>query len=150
MDYSKSKERIKRQLERDWNKLYKLSAKIGDIKCNDLDVRFGTALGLGALVWVGCMFLQPTLLNAGMPLELLQPLSVAVPLAAGVAAEEGMIKAFKNKQRLKKISKAKTQQERIEDATRLEIMEAYKKKKQKDKKNKPTIIDRFKNIFNRE
>ena len=37
-----------------------------------------------------------------------------------------------------------------DDATRLEIMEAYKKKKQKDKKNKPNIIDRFKNIFNRE
>lgn len=122
IDYEKAKSRIERQLKRDYKKFYKLTEKIGDIKCNDIDVRVGTTLGVGALIWAVGMFVLPTIINNGvMPLEVIQPLSVGLPIIGGLVAEEGMFKAFKNKERLKKASKAKNQQERIEHATKYEI-----------------------------
>lgn len=122
INYEKTKSRIERQLKRDYEKYYKLVKKIGDIKCNDIDVRIGTILGIGSLIWAAGMFALPSILNNGiMPLEVIQPLSVGLPIIGGLVAEEGMIKAFKNKERLKKASNAKTQQERIEHATKYEI-----------------------------
>lgn len=122
IDYEKAKSRIERQLRRDYKKYYKLTEKIGDIKCNDIDVRIGTTLGIGALLWAVGMIALPAILNNGIiPLEVIQPLSVGLPIIGGLVAEEGMIKAFKNKERLKKASSAKTQQERIEHATKFEI-----------------------------
>ena len=122
IDYERAKSRIERQLKRDYKKYYKLTKKIGDIKCNDIDVRIGTTLGIGALLWAAGMIALPAILNNGiMPLEVIQPLSVGLPILGGLVAEEGMIKAFKNKERLKKASNAKTQQERIEHATKFEI-----------------------------
>lgn len=122
INYEKAKSRIERQLKRDWEKYYKLTEKIGDIKCNDIDVRVGTTLGVGALIWAAGMIALPAIMNNGIiPFEILQPLCVALPLVGGYAAEEGMFKGFKNKERLKKASSAKTQQERIEHATKFEI-----------------------------
>ena len=122
INYEKAKSRIERQLQRDYKKFYTLTKKIGDIKCNDIDVRVGTILGFGSLIWAAGMIALPAIINNGlMPLEVIQPLSVGLPIVGGLVAEESLIKVFKNKERLKKVSKAKNQQERIEHATKYEI-----------------------------
>ena len=122
IDYGKAKSRIERQLKRDWKKYYDLTEKIGDIKCNDTDVRVGTTLGFGTILWIAATIALPTVVSSGvMPIELIQALYVGVPLVGGYITEEIMIKALKNKERLKKVSKAKNQQERVEHATKYEI-----------------------------
>ena len=122
IDYKKAKSRIERQLKRDYDKYFKLVEKIGDIKCNDIDVRIGTTLGIGSLIWVAGMIALPSIMSKGIiPLELIQPLYLGLPILGGLVAEEGLFKSFKNKERLKKASKAKNQQERIEHATKYEI-----------------------------
>ena len=120
IDYERAKSRIERQLKRDYEKYFKLVEKIGDIKCNDIDVRIGTTLGIGSLIWVAGMIALPSIMSKGIiPLELIQPLYLGLPILGGLVAEEGLFKSFKNKERLKKASKAKNQQERIEHATNM-------------------------------
>ena len=122
IDYDKIKNKLEKEYEENYKKIYNLSEKIGNIKCNDNDITTGSTILLSIFAWAAAMIAMPSILRSGiLPFEAIQPLFFTVPLAVGATASKLMSKKFECKERLKRTTKAKSQKSRIEEATKLEI-----------------------------
>lgn len=121
-EIEKTKEIIERRIDSELETVYDLTEKIGNIKCNDNDIKVFASAGFGLMAWGASMFLLPLVLNSGAwPIEIIQPIFTIVPAAIGIGGQHLLTKGFKNKERLRKTTKAKTQTDRIVAATKLEI-----------------------------
>lgn len=121
-EIDKTKNMIDLKINKELEKVYDLTAKVGNVRCNDDDIKVVASAGFGAMAWGASLFLMPLVLNAGAwPIEIIQPLFVAVPAAIGIGGQQLLTKGFKNKERLAKTTNARTQTDRIVAATKLEI-----------------------------
>ena len=121
-EIDKTKNMIDLRINKELEKVYDLTAKVGNVRCNDDDIKVWASAGFGAMAWGASLFLMPLVLNAGAwPIELIQPFFVAAPAAIGIGAQQLLVKGFKNKERLAKTTNARTQTDRIVAATKLEI-----------------------------
>lgn len=121
-EIEKTKKIIEKRIDSEFETVYDLTEKIGNIKCNDNDIKVTSSAGFGLMAWGASMFLLPLVLNAGAwPIEIIQPIFTIVPAAIGIGGQQLLTKAFKNKERLAKTTKAKTQIERNIAATKLEV-----------------------------
>lgn len=119
-----SKQKIIENLEKQANKEYKkvleYAEKVGDIRCNDNDIKLFGAVGFGALAWAISMIAMPFIVGTGaLPAAIIQPLFVTVPALAGIGVSMALQKGFKNKERLRKRTSAKKQEDRTVASTKL-------------------------------
>lgn len=119
-----SKQKIIENLEKQANKEYKkvveYAEKVGDIRCNDNDNKLFGAVGFGALAWAISMIAMPFIVGTGaLPAEIIQPLFVTVPALAGIGGSMALQKGLKNKERLRKRTSAKKQEDRTVASTKL-------------------------------
>ncbi|MGN0966358.1 MAG: hypothetical protein ACI4OP_02015 [Candidatus Coprovivens sp.] len=113
-------EKIEKQANKEYNKVVEYAEKLGDIRCNDNDIKLFGVIGFGALAWAISMIAMPFIVGTGaLPDEIIQPLFVTVPALAGIGGSMALQKGFKNKERLRKRTSAKKQEDRTAASTKL-------------------------------
>ena len=121
-DYGKAKKRLKSLASEEYGKVLDYSEEIGDIRCNDNDIKVTSVVGFGAIAWAISMIAMPFIVGTGaLPAGLIQPLFVAVPGAVGIGSSIAIRKKLENDERLRKRTNARTQTDRIVAATKLEV-----------------------------
>lgn len=126
--YEDLKKKIDEEIETEWETVYKISEKTGNIKSNDYDVEIGSTLGFGSLAWVATLIALPFILKGGaIPASIIQPLTTIIPLGVGAAATYGLRKKFKNSERLRKTTSARIQVDKTVEATKLDVENAKTK-----------------------
>lgn len=113
-------ENLEKQAHKEYKKIVEYAEKIGDIRCNDNDNKLIGVVGFGALAWAISMIAMPFVVGTGsLPAEIIQPLFVTVPALAGIGGSVALQKGLKNKERLRKRTSAKKQEDRTVASTKL-------------------------------
>lgn len=113
-------ENLEKQANKEYKKVLEYAEKVGDIRCNDNDNKLFVAVGFGALAWAISMIAMPFIVGTGaLPAAIIQPLFVTVPALAGIGVSTALQKGFKNKERLRKRTSAKKQEDRTVASTKL-------------------------------
>lgn len=121
-DYGKAKKRLKSLASKEYGKVLDYSEEIGDIRCNDDDIKVTSVLGFGGIAWAISMIAMPFIVGTGaLPAGLIQPLFVAIPGAIGIGSSIAIQKKLENKERLRNRTNERTQSGRIAAATKLEV-----------------------------
>ena len=113
---------LEQKAEKEYGKTLDLVEAIGDIRCNDDNIKVLGSVGFGAITWLLSMIAMPFIVGTGaLPAEIIQPLFVVVPAGVGVGSSIALQKTLKNKERLSKRTAATTQVDRTVAATKLEV-----------------------------
>ena len=119
-NYEKTIKKLERETRKEYKKVLDFAEKEGDIRCNDNDNKLFGAVGFGALAWAISMIAMPFIVGTGaLPAEIIQPLFVTVPALAGIGGSMALQKGLKNKERLRKRTSAKKQEDRTVASTKL-------------------------------
>ena len=112
--------KLEEQAQKEYKKVVEYAEKVGDIRCNDNDNKLFGIVGFGALAWAISMVAMPFVVGTGaLPAEIIQPLFVTVPALAGIGGSMALQKGLKNKERLRKRTSAKKQEDRTVASTKL-------------------------------
>ena len=120
-------EQIRKKLESEYNhnctEINKLNEKILIIETNKFKMRVSNVVGIAFVhYFIFLLILLPIIINFGViPLQLIQPLSIGIPLVIGIIDEEIITRKRKYREKLRKFSKSTTQKEKLEEALRYEI-----------------------------
>lgn len=116
---------LEQKAEKEYGKTLDLVEAIGDIRCNDDNIKVLGSVGFGAVTWLLSMIAMPFIVGTGaLPAEIIQPLFVVLPAGIGIGSSIALQKTLKNKERLSKRTDATTQEDRTIAATKLEVEKA--------------------------
>lgn len=118
----KTKEEIKKEYNKNCEKINELENGVKIIRANDFEDKALFVFVFSMLPWaLTTIAMMPITVSGIIPISLIQPLSVFIPVLIGISTEELFSRKCKLKEHLKSVTKSKTSKERLEEVLRFQI-----------------------------
>ena len=118
----KTKKRVQDEYNKNCEKINELERNIQIIKINTFGNKMINVFTFSMIPWVLISIaIIPITVKGVIPFQVVQPISVGVPLLIGIGVEYLFDKKCKSKELLKKITSAKTSKEKIEEILKYQI-----------------------------
>lgn len=124
-DMEVTKSKIEQEYNENIKKIYDLEYKSWITRINSFDRKLELSAAFAMIPWIIITLLTKLIAQSNIvPLELIQPLSIGVPILFGIIGQQILYKKKKYKQELKEVSNAKSEKELIEENTRYDLEKA--------------------------